>query len=94
MGHVLFSSQSGNDSPQGSCSANFDQGKGDVAPTASLHCFLLQVVIATNIAETSLTIDGIAYVIDAGFCKQNSYNARTGNNKGAKQRRYHKKNHA
>lgn len=37
-----------------------------------------QVVVATNIAETSLTIDGIIYVIDPGFCKQKSYNARTG----------------
>jgi len=37
-----------------------------------------KVVVATNIAETSLTIDGISYVIDPGFCKQNSYNARTG----------------
>lgn len=37
-----------------------------------------KVVLATNIAETSLTIDGIAYVIDPGFAKQNSYNARTG----------------
>uniref|UniRef100_H2ZZB9 RNA helicase n=1 Tax=Latimeria chalumnae TaxID=7897 RepID=H2ZZB9_LATCH len=36
------------------------------------------VVVATNIAETSLTIDGIIYVIDPGFCKQKSYNARTG----------------
>lgn len=39
---------------------------------------LFQVVVATNIAETSLTIDGIIYVIDPGFCKQKSYNARTG----------------
>lgn len=37
-----------------------------------------KVVLATNIAETSLTIDGIKYVIDPGFSKQNSYNARTG----------------
>ena len=35
-----------------------------------------KVVLATNIAETSLTIDNIIYVIDPGFNKQNSYNAR------------------
>ncbi|XP_053377827.1 pre-mRNA-splicing factor ATP-dependent RNA helicase DHX16-like isoform X1 [Mercenaria mercenaria] len=37
-----------------------------------------KVVLATNIAETSLTVDGIKYVLDPGFSKQNSYNARTG----------------
>ena len=35
-------------------------------------------MLATNIAETSLTIDGIIYVIDPGFCKQKNYNPRTG----------------
>ncbi|XP_076460598.1 LOW QUALITY PROTEIN: ATP-dependent RNA helicase DHX8-like [Babylonia areolata] len=37
-----------------------------------------KVVIATNIAETSLTINGIYYVVDPGFVKQNVYNSKTG----------------
>ena len=39
---------------------------------------LAQVVIATNIAEASLTIDGIYYVVDPGFVKQKAYNAKMG----------------
>jgi len=41
------------------------------APPGSRKC-----VVATNIAEASLTIDGIYYVIDPGFCKQKVYNAK------------------
>ncbi|GAB1607530.1 ATP-dependent RNA helicase DHX8-like [Argonauta hians] len=37
-----------------------------------------KVVIATNIAETSLTINGIYYVVDPGFVKQKVYNSKTG----------------
>jgi pre-mRNA-splicing factor ATP-dependent RNA helicase DHX15/PRP43 len=33
-------------------------------------------VVSTNIAETSLTIDGIVYVVDPGFAKQKMYNPR------------------
>ena len=36
-----------------------------------------KVIIATNIAETSLTIDGIYYVVDPGFVKQNVYNSKS-----------------
>ncbi|MFP4644875.1 MAG: helicase-related protein, partial [Spirochaetales bacterium] len=36
-----------------------------------------KVVVSTNIAETSVTIDGISTVIDSGLAKLNHYNPRT-----------------
>ena len=37
-----------------------------------------KVVIATNVAETSLTIPGIYYVVDPGFMKQDAFDPRLG----------------
>ena len=36
----------------------------DPAPEGTRKC-----IVSTNIAETSLTVDGILYVIDSGYCK-------------------------
>ena len=40
--------------------------------------FGLQVIFATNIAETALTIPGVRYVVDTGVVKQRSYQAAAG----------------
>lgn len=37
-----------------------------------------KIVLATNIAESSITISGIRHVVDAGFSKQRAYRAKTG----------------
>ncbi|XP_048487805.1 pre-mRNA-splicing factor ATP-dependent RNA helicase PRP16 [Plutella xylostella] len=43
------------------------------APPGQRKC-----IVATNIAETSLTVDGIMFVIDSGYCKLKVYNPRIG----------------
>jgi len=41
------------------------------------ECDRRKIVVATNIAETSLTIPGIRYVIDSGLARISRYNPRT-----------------
>jgi ATP-dependent RNA helicase DHX8/PRP22 len=43
------------------------------APAGTRKC-----IVATNIAEASLTIDGIMYVVDPGFSKQKAFNPKLG----------------
>ena len=39
---------------------------------------VVQVIVATNIAETSITVSGVRYVVDSGFAKARAYNAKAG----------------
>lgn len=45
----------------------------DKAPEGTRKC-----IVSTNIAETSLTVDGIYYVIDTGYVKMKVYNPKMG----------------
>ena len=37
-----------------------------------------RVIVSTNIAATSVTVDGVVYVVDSGYVKQSSHNQQTG----------------
>ena len=37
---------------------------------------IIKIILATNIAETSITIDGIKFVVDCGLCKLSAYDPR------------------
>ena len=45
---------------------------------SSLDAVCAQVILSTNIAETSVTVTGMRYVVDCGLVKQRTFSARTG----------------
>ena len=55
-----------------------------LSPEAQLRAFApapshaRKAILATNIAETSVTVSGVRYVIDAGLVKSRGYSARMG----------------
>lgn len=57
---------------------------GSLSPELQIRVFsppppnCRRFIVSTNIAETSLTVDGVVYVIDSGFVKQRQYNPSTG----------------
>nr|CAB3489759.1 unnamed protein product [Digitaria exilis] len=54
----------------------FMTGKVRVFAPAPPNC--RRFIVATNVAETSLTVDGVVFVIDCGYVKQRQYNPSTG----------------
>jgi ATP-dependent helicase HrpB len=56
-------------------SLTLTQQQAAIAPPPS---GMRKVVLSTNLAETSLTIDGISVVIDSGLCRQSRFNPRQG----------------
>ena len=57
---------------------------GQQSPKQQANAFMVtppnhrKIVYATNIAETSLTVDNVGFVIDGGLVKQKQYNPETG----------------
>lgn len=56
---------------------------GGLAPEDQRRIFMTfqgkrKVIVATNIAETSITVDGVVYVVDSGLVKQTHFDAQTG----------------
>ncbi len=49
-----------------------------LAPLDPAGPFRRKIILATDIAETSLTIDGVTVVIDAGFRREPQFDTRTG----------------
>jgi hypothetical protein len=62
--------------------SRFGARSGKIPPTAttSLATYKKFVIVATNIAEASITIDTLKVVVDTGFVKLATYDPKTGSN--------------
>lgn len=56
---------------------SLDEQQRALKPTSKKDKKKRRVIVSTNVAETSLTIDGIAYVIDSGYIKEATWNPKT-----------------
>lgn len=70
--------QVGEDVPPLSILPIYSQLPSDMQAKIFESSELRKVIVATNIAETSLTVDGIKFVIDTGYCKLKIYNPKMG----------------
>jgi len=55
-----------------------DEQQAAIAPLDNRHAYRRKIVLATDIAETSLTIDGVSIVIDSGLARKPRFDPRTG----------------
>ena len=56
---------------------NFEQQQATLAPLPNNSNYQQKVVLATDIAETSLTIDGVTVVVDGGFHRAPQFDPKT-----------------
>ena len=59
-------------------SLSLEEQRAAIAPLSANSNYQRKVVLATDIAETSLTIEGITVVIDSGFRREPRFDPRTG----------------
>jgi ATP-dependent helicase HrpB len=57
---------------------SIEQQQQAIAPLSGKHAREQKVVLATNIAETSLTIEGIDIVVDSGLARESRFDPATG----------------
>ena len=57
---------------------SLEEQRAAIAPLTGQQAGHRKVVLATNIAETSLTIEGIRVVVDSGWCRAPRFDVASG----------------